>query len=179
MFDTYQAQSFGASKNDLLKYAKKHRGQFGNNLLEFNKAITHYAERKGIKANEEEICRIVRKAITDDSVVPSALTVMTAKQLSESNLPPLEFCIEGLLSHGVSILTAKPKFYKSWMSMQMCISVSNGLPFMGFKTNKSAVLYCDLENDLRITKERLSLMLGDAEPPDSFYIVNEIPTMEQ
>lgn len=167
-----------ADEKKLLKYGLEIKSMYGN-VSDLNKCISLYAKNKGINATYSDICYIVRQVILDNSPTPAVLDVITAKQLSESNLPALQFCVDEILSHGVGIVSAKSKMFKSWMAMQLCLCVCNGEPFLGYKTHRSDCLYIDLENDLRLTKERLSLMLGDKESPNNFMIVNDVPTMEQ
>lgn len=166
------------SQKLLLKFANRIKNKYGN-VKELNQRIASYADEKGIEATEADVCSIVRTTIMNNTPAPRELDVISAKELSESNLPKLEYCVDEILSHGVSIISAKSKMFKSWMSMQLCLCVCRGMPFLGFNTHKSACLYIDLENDLRLTKERLSLMLAGDEAPDNFLIVNDVPTMEQ
>ena len=167
-----------AEEKALLKYAKRIKSNYGN-LQELNERIAMYAKDKGISATNNDICSVVRQVIMDNTPTPAELVIVSAKELSESDLPSLEYCVDEILSHGVGIISAKSKMFKSWMSMQLCLCVCRGLPFLGFKTHRSDCLYVDLENDLRLTKERLSLMLAGDEAPENFLIVNDVPTMEQ
>lgn len=168
-----------SEKSLLLNYANRKKADY-TNVIDLSNQVRSYAMDMDIQASNSDVNRICKTVLSNEcTVTATELSVITAKQLAESNLPKLKYCVDEILPHGVAILTAKSKMYKSWMAMQACLCVSQGLPFLGFKTHKSDVLYIDLENDLRLTKERLSLMLGDKSPPDNFYIVNEVPTMEQ
>ncbi|WP_026659125.1 AAA family ATPase [Butyrivibrio sp. AC2005] len=165
----------------LINYAQSIKSDYFDNPAELNALVTNFAYENGIKVTHTEICRVIRKVLIHNAkaVITEPLALYSAKELIDSDLPPLEFCVDGLISHGVSILSAKSKFYKSWMAMQMCLCISQGKPFLGFHTHQSDVLYVDLENDKRLSKERLNLMLGKKTAPNNFFIVNEVPTMEQ
>ena len=103
-----------------------------------------------------------------------ALELLNIKDLEHRELPPITFHIDKILADGVTILSAKSKMYKSWLCLQMAIAVARGDKLFGYNTVKSDVLYLDLENDLRITKDRLKKQLQGEPFPDNIYIVNEV-----
>ena len=112
-----------------------------------------------------------KKPKTKLAVAP--LVMHTAASIDKMDLPPITFHVDSILADGVTILSAKSKFYKSWLCLQMALSISQGLPFMGYRTHKSDVIYFDLENDIRLTQDRLRKLTHGAELPDNLYIVNE------
>jgi putative DNA primase/helicase len=70
---------------------------------------------------------------------------------------PLEYVVENLLVSGtVSCVVAKPKVGKSTFARNLCLAVSRGEVFLGFKTKKGECIYLaleereeDLKNDFR------------------------------
>lgn len=54
------------NEKNLLEYAKSIKAMYSN-AIDFNGAITLYAKENSIKASEADICRIVRKALTDNT----------------------------------------------------------------------------------------------------------------
>ena len=70
----------------------------------------------------------------------------TARQLSEMTLQPTRYIVEGVLPMGMGLLVAKPKIGKSWMVLDLCLSVAAGAPFLGFQTNQHGTLYLALED---------------------------------
>lgn len=107
------------------------------------------------------------------------LESFTASELMEMDLPDLKTVVEDILKIGVCVLSAKSKMYKSWLCLQMGISVASGTDFLGKKTTRSDVLYIDLENDKRLSKERLIKLLEGNKAPHNLYIINDVPTMEK
>lgn len=65
----------------------------------------------------------------------------TAKQLSEMKIKPTQYIVEGVLPMGMGLLVAKPKIGKSWMVLDLCLSVASGVPFLGFQTNQHGTRY--------------------------------------
>ena len=106
-----------------------------------------------------------------------SLVQISAGDLEQKELPPLTFRVNTILADGVTILAAASKYYKSWMCLQLAIAVANGERFLGYPTNQSDVLYLDLENDIRITQDRLKKVLQGAKAPNNLYIVNECNRM--
>jgi len=57
-----------------------------------------------------------------------------------------DYCVEGLLPvGGKMILGGGSKSYKTWQLIDLALSVSHGVPWMGLPTSKGKVLYIDLE----------------------------------
>ena len=94
---------------------------------------------------------------TVDKIEP--LFFHAADELKNMEIEPMFFVVENMLPVGLSILASPPKFGKSWMCMMLSIAVSNGTPFLGFKTNKSGVLYLALEDSYQRLQDRMSKVL--------------------
>lgn len=107
------------------------------------------------------------------------LESFTASELMEMDLPELKTVVEDILKIGVCVLSSKSKMGKSWLCLQMGIAVASGTEFLGKKTTKCDVLYIDLENDKRLTKERLIKLLAGNKPPQNLFLINDTPTMEK
>lgn len=107
----------------------------------------------------------------------------TAEALMLKDLPePKVFVGVGaevpLLTEGTCIVSAKPKLGKSWMVLSMCVAVSNGEDFLGYKTNKCSTLYLDLETSEILQKKRLKKVLKGRPVPKNFYLETETNTIE-
>ncbi len=61
-------------------------------------------------------------------------------------------------SKGVYLLVSNPKVGKSMLALQLSCSVTNGIPFLGYKVNPSPVLYITAESDSGQLRERLEFM---------------------
>lgn len=106
------------------------------------------------------------------------LATISAAELQSKELPPLEFAVDGLLPHGLSILCSPPKYYKSWMVLDLAIRVANGEPFLLHKTNQSGCLYLALEDGTRRLQDRMGRLLGNADAPSNFYFATESSNLE-
>jgi len=106
-----------------------------------------------------------------------SLVAIPANKIAEMELQPITFRVNTILADGVTILAAASKYYKSWMCLQLAIAVANGTHFLGYPTQQCDVLYLDLENDIRVTQDRLKKVLHGATPPENLLIVNECARM--
>lgn len=91
------------------------------------------------------------------------LNTMNAAELFSTDVKPTEFIINGLIPVGLSLVASPPKYGKSWMMLDMSISVAEGQPFLEFTTNKCNVLYLALEDRFDRLKDRM-LKITDGEP---------------
>lgn len=100
--------------------------------------------------------------------------LISAKELYGTKLPEIYYPIEGLIPEGETILAAPPKSAKSWMALDMALSVAEGKPFLGFDTNKSDVVYFSLEDGGKFEQERLYKYCGNEnEVPEDFHLIFE------
>ena len=53
---------------------------------------------------------------------------------------PIEFVIEGLIAQGLYILAGAPKVGKSWLSLDICLSIAKEKRFS--ETKQNAVQHC-------------------------------------
>lgn len=75
------------------------------------------------------------------------------------------FVVEKILPVGLGILVSPPKYGKSWLSLDLCISVATGTKFLGFQTNKSDVLYLALEDSNARLQDRMRKVLNGRRAP--------------
>ena len=96
--------------------------------------------------------------------------VVDVSELQDKTLPPMKWLIDDLLPvGGVVMLSAKPKMGKSFLAIQLALSVASGGEFLGFQARKHEVLYIDLETSQRSMKNRISMMTDDA--PKGLYLM--------
>lgn len=96
--------------------------------------------------------------------------VVDVSELQDKTLPPMKWLIDDLLPvGGVVMLSAKPKMGKSFLAIQLALSVASGGEFLGFQAQKHEVLYIDLETSQRSMKGRISMMTDDA--PSGLYLM--------
>ena len=68
---------------------------------------------------------------------------------------PIEFVIDGLIAQGLYILAGAPKVGKSWLALDMCLSIAKGEKILGLKTSQGTALYLCLEDSYARIQYRL------------------------
>ena len=125
---------------------------------------------------KEVLTALTRGWKTEDpyyEAVPELKPALSSKDLQALELPPINWIIKDLLPEGLAVLAAPPKTYKSFMAIDLGLSISRGLPFLGFQTTKCGVLYYDLESSKRRPKDRIEKILHGEQAPEQFYIVTQ------
>ena len=85
--------------------------------------------------------------------------VFTAAELDKMVLPPVQWAVPGLLPAGLSFLVAAPKMGKSWLALDLCLSVAAGGEWLGRKVNQGPTLYLDLEDSANRAQTRMRTLL--------------------
>ncbi len=89
---------------------------------------------------------------------------MTHAELMDISFPPNRWTVDGLIpAEGITILSAPPGSYKTWLLLHIITAVASGQKVLGeFSTEPSSVLVIDEENGPRLIQDRLSyLNVGD------------------
>lgn len=108
--------------------------------------------------------------IENDGTPGDALETYSANELSQLDLHPPEMIVEKLLPVGIGILAAPSKAGKSWMVLDLGLSVANGEPFLGYATKKRGVLYLALEDSMYRVNDRMQKIMDGADLPDGLRI---------
>ena len=105
----------------------------------------------------------------------SSLKLISAFELQNLDIPPINWIINDLIPEGLTILAGRPKIGKSWLAMNLAIAVANGNKAIGhFDTNKTRVLYIALEDNYRRIQERMNNILNselDKNAPNGLYFL--------
>lgn len=101
----------------------------------------------------------------------------TAAALMAQNLPELYYVVEDFLPQGLVLLASPPKYGKSWLAMQLCLTVSEGQPFLGMPTRRSTCLYLALEDGRQRLQKRLARLGGRAADNRALYFETKAPTL--
>lgn len=105
-------------------------------------------------------------------------SAISAVDLINTNFQPPNWAIEDLLPEGLTILAGSPKIGKSWLALDIGVSVTSGASVLGgYQTFQGEVLYLSLEDSYRRLKTRL-LTITD-EPAYTLHFQNAIPPMDQ
>ena len=99
----------------------------------------------------QDVCRKLHVSIT-------VLDTVSASDLLAREYEPLVEIVQGLIAPGLFILAGAPKTGKSWLSLDLAVSVSKGEPLWNQETVKSDVLYLALEDPERRIRNRLQSM---------------------
>lgn len=76
------------------------------------------------------------------------LATMDGRRLLLSDLPPIQFIVEGILPQGLYILAGSPKVGKSWLALHLLCQVACGGSLWGRKATQGTALYLALEDSL-------------------------------
>ena len=89
-----------------------------------------------------------------DKIIPQ-LDTIDGNSLMAIEFPPLEYALDKILPHGLFILAGSPKSGKSWLALDICISVATGESVWDFAAEHGDVLYLALEDNHRRLNGRL------------------------
>ena len=118
----------------------------------------------------------INKAIQQPAVIPAnKLKIISATELQEMYIPPIKWLVKDLIPQGLTMIVAPPKSGKSWLMLDLCLSIAAGKPFLGHECEKGGCLYLALEDSKRRLKDRMSRLLPfDEKAPRGFDYVTEI-----
>ena len=114
-----------------------------------------------------------------DTTMPPKIELMSAQDLQNADLPPIRFIVDEILTQGLGLLTSPSKYGKSWFAMDLGLSVAEGAPFLGFKTEKCGVFYLALEDGYRRLKKRMNDILKGSKAPDGFDYAIVAPVLNE
>ena len=163
-------------KNTKSFYCFGKNGSQGGSIIDYLMLTKNLDKKQAINYFLYELCNLSRidKFISYEQV----FDVISANDLINANIPDPYCCIENLIYQGITILAAPPKYGKSWMSMDMCISVAKGTDFLGFKTHQSGTLYLALEDSKSRVQKRLKKLICGSEVPKDFYVTTDTITID-
>lgn len=99
--------------------------------------------------------------------------------LLNEEIPELKFLVNDICPAGLGVIAAPPKYYKSFLALQLCVALSSGSKFLDRKTTKTKCLYFDLESTRRRPQSRLKAMMVDHLDEVDFITQNELPKVNK
>lgn len=173
-----QGVSEGQRDNELFRYACKLRGQ-GISREEAEILIKHAAANCIPPFPTQEALAKVESAYKHPTEEEKRLVerpeIVTAAELAAKEIRPTRWLIEGLLPEGLTILAGRSKSGKSFLALQMAMSVALGKDICGFEqlveevsleefnpwtavtdNRPKGVLYLDLEMDEQSILQRMN-----------------------
>jgi hypothetical protein len=111
---------------------------------------------------------------------PGSLKIISAQELQEKDIPPIRWIVKNLIPQGLTLIVAPPKSGKSWLMLDLCLSVAAGKTFLGNETVKTSCLYLALEDGERRLKARMQRLLPfDEQAPSGFDYILDICSLNQ
>lgn len=105
-------------------------------------------------------------------------SLISACDLQKANIPPVRFLVDELMPEGTNLIVAASKIGKSWMVLDMGLSIAAGTKFLGRKTHRCGVLYLALEDSSGRLQSRMNKVLQGATAPSGFYFLTEAPDLD-
>lgn len=104
---------------------------------------------------------------------------ITADALGDLTFAPLRWVVQGILPEGAYLLSARPKVGKSWMALQVCLSVGFGEPFFGKPTTQGTAIYLALEDNNRRLQSRLKSLRPSGYKTTELHLFTKWPKFDQ
>lgn len=104
-----------------------------------------------------------------------ARTSYTAADLLTATFPDPIWLAPGLIPAGMVVLAGRPKLGKSWLALQLAVSVASAGKFLDADITKHPVLYLALEDSPRRIKDRLGKQRANGAADLDFYF--EFPAL--
>jgi hypothetical protein len=122
----------------------------------------------------------VKGSAADETSAP-AIVWQTARDLQHEALPPLRWCVPGLLPEGAAMLAGRPKKGKSLLALNMAVGIACGGKVLGlYDVEQGDVAYLALEDGKRRVKNRIeSLMPAETLWPDRLSLTYAAPRIDQ
>ena len=98
---------------------------------------------------------------------------ITAGALLATPIPPVKWIIPGLLPAGLAIFAVPSKAGKSWLTLWLCLQISQGKSVWGREIEPRTVLYFSLEDTLGRLQERLYQLVDAEEDPERLILQTE------
>lgn len=98
---------------------------------------------------------------------------ITAGALLATPIPPVKWIIPGLLPAGLAIFAGPSKAGKSWLTLWLCLQISQGKSVWGREIEPRTVLYFSLEDPLGRLQERLYKLVDAEEDPERLILQTE------
>ena len=95
------------------------------------------------------------------------LNTINCEEIMTQPLKPIEFVVDNLITQGLFILAGAPKIGKSWLALDICLSVAKGESVLNANTNQGTALYLCLEDSKIRIQNRLYEMTD--EPTENLH----------
>lgn len=135
-------------------------GAIGGSIIDYLMANEQLSLEQAIN-KLKTLCNI------NDSI--NDIKYISAKELQNKKIPPIEYYINNLLPQGLNLICSVPKLGKSWFALQLCLSIAQGKKFLRFDTKQSSCLYLALEDSENRLQNRCNKLLNGLEAPSNLH----------
>ena len=104
--------------------------------------------------------------------------IFNAADLQAMEFPPINWVVPGILPEGLTILAGKPKLGKSWLALDMALSVAGGGSVLGRECEPGPALYLALEDNQRRLQRRLTLIEPHLSWPADLELHTQWPRLD-
>lgn len=116
----------------------------------------------------------------NDNAKPERATGFTAAQLQQMTFPAIVYVVLGYLAEGLTLLVGRSKIGKSWLGLDIGISVAEGSTCLGgLECAQGEVLYLALEDNPRRLRSRVDKLMPFNFPapawPEALHFATEWP----
>ncbi len=102
----------------------------------------------------------------------------TAAELMTATFPEPRWAVPGIIAEGLNVLAGAPKVGKSWLALDLAVSIALGRTVLGrVRVESGPVLYLALEDTGRRLQARLSKVLAGAAAPEALTFVIDCPPL--
>lgn len=103
----------------------------------------------------------------------------SAHDLMHMDFPEPHLIVAGLIPEGLTVLGGRPKMGKSWLSLNLALSVACGGPALGYtSTDAGDVLYLALEDTPPRLRDRVAQCMGDSPAPPALDFSVSCPRLD-
>ena len=101
------------------------------------------------------------------------LKIYSSEYIMNTQMKPIEYCVDVLISLGLFVLSGAQKVGKSWLALDMCLSIAKGEKVLGKETLCGHAVYLSLEDSLIRLQNRLYELTGEPSDNLNFAIMAE------
>lgn len=111
---------------------------------------------------------------------PAAPALPTLAELQTTEFAEPRWAVQGIIAEGFSLLVGAEKLGKSWLALNLGLSIAAGGVALGrIPVDPARVLYLTLEDKRRRLKRRVETLLGSDPWPELFHYHDEWPTLDR
>lgn len=146
-------------------------GLVGGSIIDYLMFTKSLPRKEAIKYFLYEILKKPKSSKTEANNQKEfkPLEIISAIDLKNKEIQPIQFIVDNMLPQGLALICSPPKYGKSWLMLDLCISVASGNRFLNHNTNQCGCLYLALEDSEARLKDRMNKVLKNAMPPPQFY----------